>query len=600
MPENNKITKLIAVYARVSTARQEEDGTIETQLSAVREFAAKNGYAIVREYIDNGWSGDSLARPQLDELRQDAKEKIWDAVLMYDPDRLARRYSYQELVMDELKETGVEILFVTISSPKNSEDKILYGVRGLFAEYERAKISERFRLGKLRKVREGHVLVSEAPYGYDYIPRKDNIHGHYLINEEETKTVRMIFNFVVNEGLTLRGIVRRLQELGIKPRKSKRGVWNTSTLCNLLRNEAYIGDAHYGASYAVVPENPTNTEKYRKIKKTSRKIKSRDEWIMIPVPAIIDRELFMRAQQQMKDNFALSKRSRKNDYLLSGRLWCSCGARRTGEGSQNGKYLSYRCGNRVNRFPLPATCEERGVNVAIADKIVWDRLLRFMTSPELLLKASQKRINKREDKVEESSVVVDETRKEIAGLKEERDRYTKLYGRGIITINELEEHVTPVRDRIALLEDQIAKVDGKRIWIKDTLLPKAKDINNFAAVANKWMPVLNFEEKQAIVRNVVEKIITKGNELHISGEVSINTTNINNGFCSLHRHRRASECRKVHSVQGAHQKRSAGGELSVCDHRSVGRHRYRSRRPPRRPHKDKRFQKDHSGDSRIL
>ena len=146
-----KTIQLIAVYARVSTARQEEEGTIETQLSAVREFAAKNNYTIVKDYVDNGWSGDMLARPALDQLREDAKKKLWQAVLIYDPDRLARRYSFQELVMDELRELGLAILFVTVSPSKNHEDRLMYGVRGIFAEYERTKIAERFRLGKIRK-----------------------------------------------------------------------------------------------------------------------------------------------------------------------------------------------------------------------------------------------------------------------------------------------------------------------------------------------------------------------------------------------------------------------------------------------------------------
>ncbi len=181
-----KPIKLIATYSRVSTSRQEEEQTIETQIGVLKEYAAKNGYVIVQDYRDEGWSGDILARPALDRLRQDAKEKIWEAVLIYDPDRLARRYSYQELVMDELREAGIEVMFITISAPKNSEDKILHGVRGLFAEYERAKISERFRLGKLRKVKEGHLLVSEPVYGYRYIPKKENIHGA----NRETETCR--------------------------------------------------------------------------------------------------------------------------------------------------------------------------------------------------------------------------------------------------------------------------------------------------------------------------------------------------------------------------------------------------------------------------
>jgi site-specific DNA recombinase len=85
----SSLPRLIAVYARVSTARQEEDQTIKTQLASVRDLAQQRNYVIVTEYIDDGWSGDILARPALDRLREDARRKLWDAVLIYDPDRLA-------------------------------------------------------------------------------------------------------------------------------------------------------------------------------------------------------------------------------------------------------------------------------------------------------------------------------------------------------------------------------------------------------------------------------------------------------------------------------------------------------------------------------
>src|SRR5271157_2092607 len=134
--------RLIAIYARVSTARQEEEQTVKTQLAAVKDLASQRQYVIVTEYIDDGWSGDILARPALDRLREDAKRKIWDAVLMYDPDRLARRYSYQALLMDEVRDLGIDVLFVTTPSPTTGEEKILHGVKGLFAEYERVKIAE--------------------------------------------------------------------------------------------------------------------------------------------------------------------------------------------------------------------------------------------------------------------------------------------------------------------------------------------------------------------------------------------------------------------------------------------------------------------------
>lgn len=300
-------TKLVATYARVSTARQEDEQTIRTQDAVLKEEALRRNYTIIKEYSDEGWSGDTLARPALDQLRTDARSKMFEAVFVYDPDRLARRYSYQELIMDELREAGVEIIFITVAAPKNSEDKILHGVRGLFAEYERAKISERFRLGKVRKIKEGHILVSEPLYGYSYIQKKDRVHGYYVINEEEAAIVQRIFSWVGNEGLTLRKVVRRLQELNIKPRKSKRGVWNTSTLSTMLRHKAYIGEAHWGSSYAVAPLNPIKTDKYRKTKKSSRRTKSEEEWYKVSVPAIIDEKLFTRVRQQVEHNFALSR-----------------------------------------------------------------------------------------------------------------------------------------------------------------------------------------------------------------------------------------------------------------------------------------------------
>jgi len=219
--------KMIAVYARVSTARQEDENTIETQLFAIREFARAKAYTVVQEYIDDGWSGDMLARPGLDLLRQDAKKRLWDAVLFYDLDRLARRYSFQELVMDELRDLRIEPLFVTIPPSRNHEDRLMYGVRGVFAEYERTKITERFRLGKVRKANEGHVIAAEAPYGYTLVPKRGRpgdakfVQTHYEVNEDEARVVRSIFAWVADERLPLRQVVKRLQLQGKYARVQK-------------------------------------------------------------------------------------------------------------------------------------------------------------------------------------------------------------------------------------------------------------------------------------------------------------------------------------------------------------------------------------------
>ncbi len=531
-----KQNKLIAVYGRVSTSNQENEGTIETQLSAVNLFAEKNGHTIVQKYIDNGWSGDSLARPGLDQMREDAKKKIWEAVLIYDPDRLARRYSYQELVMDELKEAGISVLFVTVPEAKNDEDKIMYGMRGLFAQYERMKIAERFRLGKVRKAKEGHIIASEAPYGYTFILKKgkrgdsDFAQGRYEINDREAQIVKRIFSWVANDGLTLRGIVRKLQDLEIKPRKSKRGVWNTSTLSTLLRNKTYIGEGHYGSTYAVVPENPIKKEGYRKIKKTSRRSKPENEWIKISVPKIIDEDLFTRVGEKLKSNFLLSVRNTKNEYLFAGKIWCTCGQRRAGEGPQKGKHLYYRCTDRVKSFPLASNCNERGLNARIVDKLVWQRMAKVMSSKDLLNKQVERWLNSKKG-IKASTINIEETKKEIAKLKDQEDRYAKAYGAGAITLDQLKQYIAPLKEKLSSFNGQIEKAQFESEDVNKNLIPSLNEVQEFCEEVSEKLNDLNFEGKKGIVRSIIDKVVGTNDELQVYGyiplDVNVFTSNRN-------------------------------------------------------------------------
>ncbi len=118
---------------RVSTEKQEEEKTIESQIDELREICKREGYEIVREYIDDGWSGETLARPALDKLRDDASKGIFDAVYIHSPDRLARKFIYQGLVIEELRKKGVEVFFLNKKVSDSPEDQLLLGVEGLIA-----------------------------------------------------------------------------------------------------------------------------------------------------------------------------------------------------------------------------------------------------------------------------------------------------------------------------------------------------------------------------------------------------------------------------------------------------------------------------------
>ncbi len=537
----DKQIKLIATYARVSENPDEEEGTIKNQTMTFTELAEKNNWHIVQEYKDDDWSGDILERPELDRLRLDAKNKnrIWEAVLIYDPSRLARRYSYQELVTDELIEAGVEVIFATVPTPKNAEDKILHGVRGLFAEYERAKITERFRLGKLRKAKEGHILTTKPLYGYSYIPKIGKIHGYYEINPEEAKTVKMIFSWVANDGMTLRGVVKKLHQLNIKPRQSKRDVWNTGTLSTMLRHKAYIGEAHWGSSYAVVPENPLKNEKYKKVKKTSRRMRPEEEWIIIPVPAIIEPELFEKAGRQLKENFKLCNRNKKNEYLVAGKIECVCGRKRAGEGYYNKPNRYYRCEDRVLNFPLPKKCKERGVNAKIADELVWEKISGLMSSPELLAEQVNRWFKNKQNKTESALVDVESLKKEVGKLGKQVERYNKGYGAGVFTLEELKEYTDPLRNSIGQFQTQISSAtsESNKMSLET---PTKQDMEVFAEKARKTLQNLSFAVKRAIILNTVEKIIASKEHLQVNGYLPLNVS-----LCYEDRNCGVAECGEI-------------------------------------------------------
>lgn len=507
--------RLAVTYSRVSSARQEQEETIKTQLSELAVFAAKNNLQILHEYKDEGWSGDILARPELDKLRQDVKRKLWDCVLIYDPDRLARRYSYQELILDELNEAGVEVMFVTTPAPKTSEDKILSGVRGIFAEYERMKIAERCRLGRIRRAKEGNIQVARPLYGYDYISGKGSKPAYYVVNKAEAEIVRNIFSWVAYEGLTVRRVCKRLFDLNIEPKYSKRGVWGTSTIYQMLSNTTYIGKGYFGMRTFIVPTKPLNNERYKKIKKSSSKKRPRSEWIEIATPVIISKELFEKAHEQLRRNASLSKRNAKRDYLLTGIIWCLCSHRRYGA-VIGGGYAYYHCSEKRHSYPLPATCTQRMVNSQVADMKVWDLVYRLLTSHNLLSEQIDN-WNMRCENAEGTASKKAKILKEIDKCGQMIDRYTTAYAKGFLTLEKLEGNVGSLKSRIVTLKQELHSVENKPV----VKAYSQEEIGNFCRLTKSLLNNLSFSEKRSIVLKVVERVVAVPGELNITGHIEI-------------------------------------------------------------------------------
>ena len=241
--------RLVAVYARVSAAQPAEMQAIQSQVAAVRAHLAERGVTVPpqREFLDVGYSGTALARPGLERLRDLAASGGLDELYVHSPDRLARRYAYQVLLLEEFTRAGVRVVFVTRPHGRSPEDDLLLQVQGMAAEYERARFLERSRRGKRHAARSGGIgVLTGAPYGCRYVPKPTReAPARYEVVPEEARAVRQLFEWVGQERLSLAEACRRLSAAGV-PTRTGRARGDASVVWGMLKNPAYRGQAAYG------------------------------------------------------------------------------------------------------------------------------------------------------------------------------------------------------------------------------------------------------------------------------------------------------------------------------------------------------------------
>ena len=517
-----------ALYARVSTELQKDEQTVQNQLSEIKPKIESDGNTLLESciYVDEGWSGAILERPSLDLMRADALEKKFDILYVYDKGRLARIFFHQEIVIDELRQLGIEFHSLHDINGVSPEEKLMGGVMGMFHEYERMKISERFRIGKLNKVRSGKLLGYQAAYGYDYIPIKgkghDKINGKFVINEEEAKVVRMIFEWIGIECVSIKEVIRRLYDMGIPPKKQKRDTWSNGPIHRMLKNETYIGKHFYYKSESVISKYPmAKTQKkyqHRHSLKGSRKTRPREEWLEVEAPRIISDELYQKVQSQIKSNGKLSQRFKKNPYLFGGLIKCTCGTSRTGEG-QNGHFY-YRCTDRLLKFPKPRTCFEAGVNVQVLDAVGWSKLCELMTDPTLLQKQLD-RYAEEKKLLAGQSPKKDELLMQKKALEQEERRYVKAWGLGTMSEDVYTDQMNSVARRRKELLDLINKPEANK-------LAQLREIDLESSVEpfKKYLENLGYDEKLFTVRKIVDKVIATKEKVRICGKIPAYATSL--------------------------------------------------------------------------
>src|SRR5260370_9091064 len=281
----------VAIYARVSSEQQSEAKTIERQLSELRAHVKSLGLMLPteHEFVDNGYSGSTLIRPALEQLRDVVAAGGIDRLYVHCPDRLARNYAHQVLLLEEFFHAGVEVNFLNREVAQTPEDQLLLQVQGMIAEYERAKILERSRRGKRHAAQVGAVSVlNGAPYGYRYVSKRDGDgEARFDVVLEEARVVRQVFSWVGQYRCSIGAVCRRLNAAKEKTRTGKT-VWDRATVWDMLKTPAYKGAAAFGKT-SVVPLRPSLRKQLGRPMQPTLAISTQNappkKWISISVPA---------------------------------------------------------------------------------------------------------------------------------------------------------------------------------------------------------------------------------------------------------------------------------------------------------------------------
>src|SRR3954452_3221032 len=505
-----------AIYARVSSDQQAERRTIASQVQDLLARATADGHEVgdAFRFLDDGHSGASLVRPALERLRDLVGMAAVDVLYVHAPDRLARSYAHQAVLVEEFARAGTEVVFLNRPIGRSPEDDLLLQLQGMFAEDERARILERSRRGKRHLARAGVVSVlSRAPYGYRYVARgAGNGVARFEVVEDKAEVVRRIFRWVGVGRATLAAVCRRLADAGV-PSPTGNARWSRSMLWVLLSNPAYAGRAIFGKNSSVPWRPPLRPARGRAAvpRRPSRQVPAPPErWITIPVPAIIDEGLFESAREQLAENRSPARqRPGGVRYLLQGLLVCGeCGYRLCGHwqprGTPGREYRYYRCcGTEGYRFHGQRRCDARAVPVGALDGAVWAEVCRVLEDPARVVQEYQRRLEAaRTGSRRPELETID---RQIAKLRRGIGRLIDSYAEGIIDKAELGPRLAALRQRAGKLEAEAAALRDAAARTRSLQLVIGR-LESFAGVVRDRLATADWATRRDLVRALVRRI----------------------------------------------------------------------------------------------
>lgn len=512
------------LYARVSSERQADELTIESQVAALKQRLGDDELTLDAElcFLDDGYTGETLLRPALERVRDVAYAGGIDRLYIHSPDRLARKYAYQVLLVEEFNKHGVEVIFLNHDLQNQTpEGNLLLQMQGMIAEYERAKIMERTRRGRRFAARQGRISVlGHAPYGYRYISKQEGDgEARYDIVLEEARVAREIFMWVGVEGLSLGQVVRRLAEQGL-PTQSGKAHWDRATIRGMLINPAYTGTARYGKTRLFPRNTPVKPARGRpEIPRRAKVARSTllDEQDPIQVPALISKDLFDAVSDRLEEN---RRRYREQNqgagFLLSGLLVCHCCdsaycGRRQRRKADSRPYVYYRCiGTDKYRHGGEAICNNKSVNGARLEETVWTDVCSLLQDKDRLRRELERRLEPPAEEAFDRS----HSARSMTQLKRRMARLIDAYENDLLDKQEFEPRMRRVKERLVREEEALAQQD-RETTSKEELRLLIGHFETFAQNIRRGLDQIDDDTKRKILRLLVKRIEVDKNEIRI-------------------------------------------------------------------------------------
>jgi site-specific DNA recombinase len=525
----------IAVYIRVSTQHQAESQTSKQQLERLQAYIAQQGWVLPMENLfrDEGYSGATLKRPGLDRLRDRVAGAELDRILITAPDRLARNYVHQVLLLEELQRFGCEVVFLDRPMSQDPHDQLLLQIRGAVAEYERTLIAERMRRGRQRKLQAGLLVPwTRPPYGYRLDPERPRDPRGIRIEEREAAVVQQIFSSYLEQPMSLYRLAQSLEVQAI-PAPKGQAHWSPTSLRGILRNPAYTGRLYAGRyRFGAAKRRVAALHPVGKRAQTYQE-RPRTEWIEVgTIPAIVSQDVFAQVEEKLARNQQLARRNAHAErYLL--RALVSCGVCRHccfGRTCPQGGYAYYECTGRRS-VAGRETCRAALIPVKDLDRMVWEDLCSVLLHPEQLRPALDRALGGCWLPQELQSRR-EQLRRVRTSLEQQQERWTEAYLAGVLSLDEYGRRRQQLEQRRQTVQQQEQQLQAQA-HSQEQLAVLAGSLEEFCGRVQAGLQAATFAQRRELVELLIDRVVVTGEEVEIRYVLPTSPASEQTRFCQL-------------------------------------------------------------------